>query len=53
MAGIPATADLRPPVSQIKALDWLRANLFTSWANTALTLVVGYVIVRTLMGFIP
>ena len=53
MAGIPATADLRPPVSQIKALDWLRANLFSSWANTALTLVVGYVIVRTLMGFIP
>lgn len=53
MAGIPATADMRPPATQSKAIDWLRSNLFSGWANTALTLLVAYLVLKTLMGFIP
>jgi len=31
---------LAPPLTQVGALGWLRVNLFSSWLNTALTVVV-------------
>ena len=37
---VAATA-LPPPRSETGAVGWLRANLFSSWFNTALTLTVG------------
>jgi general L-amino acid transport system permease protein len=51
MVGIPVSAGA--PAVPIKFVGWLRANLFSSWLNTALTLVVFYIIARTLFGFIP
>ena len=53
MAGIPASAGLNPPAAPNKTVEWLKANLFSSWLNTALTLVVFYIIARTLFGFVP
>ena len=34
------------PVSQVGLAGWLRANLFSSWINTAVTLVLLYLLVR-------
>lgn len=37
----PVTTQLPPPRSETGLVGWLRANLFSSWFNTALTAVVG------------
>ena len=37
----PATTYLPPPRSETGLVGWLRANLFSSWFNAALTVVVG------------
>ena len=37
----PVTTQLPPPRSETGVVGWLRANLFSSWFNTALTVVVG------------
>ncbi len=42
----------RPPLGTTGPVGWLRANLFGSWWSTALTLALGYVVVRFLWGFI-
>jgi general L-amino acid transport system permease protein len=34
--------DIRPPRTSIGAIGWLRANLFNSWFNSLLTLVIAY-----------
>ena len=39
----PATAYVPPPRSETGLVGWLRANLFSSWFNTVLTVVVGAV----------
>jgi general L-amino acid transport system permease protein len=51
---IVATAEepRRPPVSQVGMLAWLRANLFSSWLSTAVTLVLAYLLLRWAIGFI-
>ncbi|MDV9032932.1 amino acid ABC transporter permease [Pseudomonas sp. RAC1] len=36
--------DMPPPVKTVGVLAWLRANLFSSWANTLLTLFALYLI---------
>jgi general L-amino acid transport system permease protein len=40
------------PTLSVGLLGWLRANLFSSWASTAVTLVLAYLIVRWTLGFI-
>ncbi|MBU8537054.1 amino acid ABC transporter permease [Falsiroseomonas tokyonensis] len=50
-----ANAEAAPrtaPVATTGAAAWLRANLFSSWINTAVTLALGYLVVRWTMGFI-
>ncbi len=37
-----AIDDIRPPRTSIGAIGWLRANLFNSWFNSLLTLVIAY-----------
>ena len=37
----PATTYLPPPRSEIGLVGWLRANLFSTWYNSALTVMVG------------
>ena len=36
-----------------KLMAWVRVNLFSGWANTALTLVVFYIVAKALMFFLP
>jgi general L-amino acid transport system permease protein len=50
---IVATAEpRRAPVSQVGLLAWLRANLFSSWLSTAVTLVLAYLLLRWTIGFV-
>jgi general L-amino acid transport system permease protein len=50
-AKVPEAVPRTPPVSQVGLIGWLRANLFSSWINTAVTLVVAYLVVRWIIGF--
>jgi len=45
-------AMLRPRVASAGPLAWARANLFGSWISTAVTLVLGAIILRVAFGFI-
>jgi general L-amino acid transport system permease protein len=42
-----------PAVASSKLMLWVRTNLFSSWANTALTLVVFYIVAKALLFFLP
>jgi general L-amino acid transport system permease protein len=35
---------MRPPVTEVGVIGWMRANLFNGWFNSALTLVVLYLL---------
>ena len=41
----------RPPTGSIGPLGWARANLFGSWWSTAITLLLGYIILRIAVSF--
>jgi general L-amino acid transport system permease protein len=47
---------VRSPMSGLGArnpvLDWVRRNLFSTWLNTAVTLVLAYLILRGLLSFL-
>lgn len=54
IAGTPATAVNQRAPAAIRGrspVAWARANLFNSWPNTAVTLVLLYLVVRWLLGF--
>ncbi len=40
------------PISQVGFVGWMRANLFSGWLSTAVTLALGYLIVRWAIGFV-
>ncbi|HEY0419635.1 MAG TPA: ABC transporter permease subunit, partial [Acetobacteraceae bacterium] len=42
----------QPPAMVFGPLAWLRANLFSSWISTAVTLALGYLLARWLISFI-
>lgn len=42
-----------PPASEVGVLGWLRANLFSGWFNTILTLVSLYVVYALLAAIVP
>ena len=42
----------QPPVATTGLVAWARMNLFSSWINTAVTLALGYLVVRWTIGFI-
>jgi general L-amino acid transport system permease protein len=42
----------KPPSNLVGPWAWVRANLFNSWMNTAITLVLGYVVLRVLVAFV-
>ncbi len=42
----------RPPAGVVGPVAWLRANLFNSWWSTAVTLLLGYLIIRWGLSFI-
>ncbi len=48
----PAATRTRPPASVVGPWAWLRANLFRTWLSTAVSLVLVYLIGRSLIGLI-
>ncbi len=48
----PAGVVERPPPGMIGPIAWLKANLFSTWLSTAVTLVLGYIILRAVVGFV-
>ena len=42
-----------PPLSSIGIVGWLKANLFSSWLNVALTLIASSFILYVLSGVLP
>jgi general L-amino acid transport system permease protein len=48
------TAETRraPDLVGTGILGWMRVNLFSSWASTAVTLLLGYLLLRWTIGFI-
>ena len=49
---VPLPERARPPASVYGPWAWMRANLFSSWWSTAVTLVFGYLIIRWTVGFV-
>jgi general L-amino acid transport system permease protein len=48
---VPVPSRDQPPASVYGPWAWLRANLFSSWWSTALSLLLGYLILRGAWGF--
>jgi general L-amino acid transport system permease protein len=48
----PAAPSRKAPVVTTGALAWAKANLFSSWLSSAVTLVLAYLIVRYTIGFV-
>jgi general L-amino acid transport system permease protein len=46
----PAGTRERPPIAVAGPWAWLRSNLLNSWWSTAVTLVLGYVLIRVVFG---
>ena len=42
----------RPPANLVGPLAWVRGNLFGSWWSSAVTLALGYLILRAAWGFL-
>lgn len=40
------------PITAVGPIAWLRNNLFSGWLSAAVTLVLGYLIVRVVVGFV-
>ncbi|HEY0182242.1 MAG TPA: amino acid ABC transporter permease [Rhodopila sp.] len=47
---MPAESQARPPAGIVGPWAWLRTNLFGSWWSTAVTLVLGYIIIRVVFS---
>jgi general L-amino acid transport system permease protein len=52
VATAPEAAPRTAPLSQIGLVGWLRANLFSSWINSAVTLLLLYFVARWAIGFL-
>ena len=55
LAGIPAAPIVireRPPASVAGPVAWARANLFSGWFSSAVTILLIYVIVKWTLGFV-
>ena len=48
----PAVDDIKPPRASVGAVGWLRANLFNSWFNSLLTLVIVYALYQSVIPLI-
>lgn len=51
-AKVAEAAPRSAPITQIGFVGWLRANLFSGWLSTAVTLALGYFIIRWAIGFV-
>lgn len=46
------TKEIKPPVTNVGIIGWMRANLFNGWFNTTLTLLFTYVLYLTVPPFV-
>ncbi len=44
--------DIRPPVTNVGAIGWIKNNLFNGWFNSLLTLAILYLLWRTVPPFV-
>jgi general L-amino acid transport system permease protein len=51
-ARVPEAVPRRPPVLTTGPVAWMRANLFSGWISTAVTLALAYLLVRWAVGFV-
>src|SRR5258708_32485573 len=49
MTGVAAGKPM-PGLMESRAAQWVRANLFSSWLNTAITLVIAYFLIKVLVA---
>jgi general L-amino acid transport system permease protein len=49
---LPSAAPRHAPVRLVGPMAWMRENLFSSWLSTAVTLALGYLLLRYLVGFV-
>ncbi len=49
---MPTAARERPPADLVGPWAWVRTNLLGSWWSTAITLLLGYIIVRVVFGLV-
>lgn len=47
-----ATAEIKPPVTEVGVIGWMKTNLFNGWFNSALTLLVLYLLYLTVPPFV-
>jgi len=36
----------KPPITAVGPIAWAKANLFSGWLSTAVTLAMGYLVIR-------
>ncbi|MCP3892517.1 MAG: amino acid ABC transporter permease [Desulfobulbaceae bacterium] len=48
----PTAHEIKPPVTEVGIIGWMKANLFNGWFNSVLTLVFAYVLYLTVPAFI-
>lgn len=48
----PPSFSTRPDVAQIGAIAWVRKHLFSGWFNSLVTVVLGSLLIRSIVGFI-
>jgi general L-amino acid transport system permease protein len=48
---LPSASTSPPPIAQVGTIAWVRKNLFSGWFNSLLTIAVGAMLLRTLVGF--
>ncbi|MES2713688.1 MAG: amino acid ABC transporter permease [Pseudomonadota bacterium] len=48
----PPVESRRAPISVVGPVAWMRANLFSGWLSTAITLALGYLIITRLISFV-
>ena len=50
--GLANPEDIQPPVTRVGVVGWIRANLFSTWYNSLLTLLALFVLYKTLVPFV-
>jgi general L-amino acid transport system permease protein len=48
----PAKPEVRPPAASVGPVGWIKANLFSTWHNTLLTVVTLYILWKTVLPFL-
>ena len=46
------SANIKPPVTSIGALGWIKANLFSNWLNSLLTMIALFILWQTFLPFV-